>query len=781
VTWSSRPLKGPLIASFTPGNTTSVWREVDVTSAAAAGAGGVISLVIDSTHGDAYAFNSRNATTNGVELLVESSATTPSPPPSPTPTPTPTPGASPTVPAGPPVLVGAGDIAGSGSGDSQTAAIIDGLPPDTHVFTLGDNAYDDGTAAQFANYYEPTWGRFKTRTHPTIGNHDAHVFGAPAYFDYFEPHTQVGNRGEGWYAYDFRDWRMYALNSECNGSPYDFCDHDAQKAWLQADLAANPRHCFMAMWHRAMKAASSSHDDDEGNFLDVWQILYDAGAALVLTGHDHNYQRYAPYNRDSNGVDPNGLREIVVGTGGRSLSSISEQSKPGLEAYNGSTFGVLKVTLNDDSYEWQFLPVAGNTYTDSGSDNCRGPLATPPPAPTQAAEAMSIDTVPTGNGATTLGPRHSCVEVPPGGTVFLDITVEGIQTFDDGGTPGSSWDDTGGIIGYSYKLLYDAAIISVQSQFTNFLLHANAGSSLFAGASDPRPDADGSFTSAVLDIGNGIPESGDGVLDRLTVRAASGASGLFAVTLSENAHVDASGMSYRPLISNDGVLAVGMPCPSPPPSPTATPTPSPSIVFNGSTTTVNSTASSSLVIPRPAGTVPGDVLVASLALNGSRIASAPAGWVPLTALTGGTGNPRLYAYYRVAGTSDPASYTWTTRASVAGSGGIARYSGVDTANPLAAAVSTATSSTTVSSLTVPGVTAAVPGAMLIGSVAINASPLSVMIESPTGMSERWDLGGKRQEYDDALQAAAGESGSRTWTFSGPREAAGWLAALRPAQ
>ena len=200
------------------------------------------------------------------------------------------------------MIVGAGDIASSSNGDSQTAAVIAGLPADTQVFALGDLVYEDGSVSQFNNYYEPTWGQFKTRTHPVIGNHDSHSFGAPGYFDYFEPHTFVGNRGEGWYAYDAGEWRVYVLNSECNGATYDFCDHAAQKAWLQADLATNPRSCTAAMWHRAMKAASSEHTDDEGNFLDVWQILFDAGNDLVLTGHDHNYQRYAPYNRNSNGV-----------------------------------------------------------------------------------------------------------------------------------------------------------------------------------------------------------------------------------------------------------------------------------------------------------------------------------------------------------------------------------------------------------------------------------------------------------------------------------------------
>jgi Calcineurin-like phosphoesterase len=275
------------------------------------------------------------------------------------------------------VVAGAGDIAGSGSGDSQTAAIINGLPGNTQIFTLGDNAYPDGTLAQFNSYYEPTWGQFKSRTRPVIGNHDSHTSGAPGYFDYWEAAgVYAGNRGEGWYAYDAGDWRIYSLNSECNGTSYDFCNHTAQKAWLQADLSANPRTCVLAMWHRATIAPSSSHTDDEGNFSDpggnnVWQILYDAGADLVLSGHDHIYARFAGYNRDATGVEANGMRHFIVGTGGRSLYTINS-SPPGMEASQDTTFGVLKMTLNPTSFSWQFLPVAGGNYADSGSANCRG-------------------------------------------------------------------------------------------------------------------------------------------------------------------------------------------------------------------------------------------------------------------------------------------------------------------------------------------------------------------------------------------------------------------------
>ena len=591
---------------------------------------------------------------------------------------------------------------------------------------------------------------------------------------------EVGNRGEGWYAHDIGDWRAIILNSECNGTVYDFCDHNAQKAWLQAELAANPRQCIVAAWHRSMKAASADHSDDEGNFLEVWQMLYDAGVSLVLTSHEHNYQRYAPYNRASNAVDPNGIREIVTGTGGNgSMYPVTNTSKPGLEAYQSNTFGVLKVTLGTDTYNWEFLPVAGKTYTDSGTGACRGQPPTATPSPTPEPKQMSIDAYPAGNAATSLGPRDPCVQMSAGGTIFIDVTAQGIDPFNDGGTPGNTSDDTGGMIGYTYNLQYAAGGLSVLSRFNSYLLKANAGSTIFAGGSDPLPDSDGSFTSAVMDIGNGVPESGHGVLERLTIRATPGAAGLYSLTLTENAHVDASGANVPPVVTNNAVIAVGTPCPATSPTPTPTPPPGTGIAFESMSAVVNTTALPSVVISKPAGTIAGEVLVASLALNGSGVTSAPSGWVQMAAVTAAT-NPKIYAYYRVAGASEPASYTWTLSSAAQGSGGIARYSGVDTGNPLDSQVSTASNSASISVLSIPGVTTGSAGAMLIGATAINASPTTITITGPSGMTERWDLGGKRKEYDDAVQASAGNSGAKAWSFSSPRAAAGWLAALRPA-
>jgi alkaline phosphatase len=259
----------------------------------------------------------------------------------------------------PTVFIGAGDIAHSGDDDAATARLIEGYP-DATVFTTGDNAYEDGTAEQFAEYYEPTWGVFRDRTKPTIGNHDARTDGAAGYFGYFG--DVAGTPGEGWYSYDLRGWHVIHLNSECGDHGLASCDD--QMTWLQADLAATDAACMIAVWHKPL--FNSGNHGPEESFADEWQVLDDAGADIVLNGHDHNYQRYVP--QDAAGrATPDGMREFVVGSGG---ASVYEQtsSPPNLEQfYEG--YGVLKLELSDTSYAWTFLPTEGD-YTDAGSASC---------------------------------------------------------------------------------------------------------------------------------------------------------------------------------------------------------------------------------------------------------------------------------------------------------------------------------------------------------------------------------------------------------------------------
>jgi hypothetical protein len=260
-----------------------------------------------------------------------------------------------------PVLVGAGDIATCGlSGDNRTADLLDGIAG--RVFAAGDTAYPYGTAAQFRDCYGPTWGRWRLRTSPVPGNHEYYTTGAGPYFAYFG--ARAGVKGQGWYAEDLGTWRVYYLNANCTlvgcGST------SAQVAWLRADLAANPRACVAAVWHQPL--FSSGTHGGTGSVRPLWDALAAAGADVVLNGHDHDYERFAPQT-SAGAADANGIREFVVGTGGgglRPFATIAANS----EVRNASTFGVLKLTLRAGGYDWRFVPVAGQSFTDAGSGAC---------------------------------------------------------------------------------------------------------------------------------------------------------------------------------------------------------------------------------------------------------------------------------------------------------------------------------------------------------------------------------------------------------------------------
>ncbi len=261
---------------------------------------------------------------------------------------------TPTLPAGAAVFVGAGDISDcANNNDELTAQLLDAIPGT--VFTTGDNAYESGTSAEFADCYDPTWGRYKDRTKPIPGNHDYHTEGAAGYFQYF-------NNVSSYYAYDLGSWRIYALNSEI-----DVSAASDQVTWLQADLLANPRQCVLTYWHRPRWSSGENHGSDP-EYQTLWQILYDAGAELVLNGHEHNYERFAPMNAAGE-ADPLGLREFVVGTGGRDLYNFAT-ILPSSEAHDDTSYGVLKLILRPSGYDWEFIPAVGSTFTDSGSAEC---------------------------------------------------------------------------------------------------------------------------------------------------------------------------------------------------------------------------------------------------------------------------------------------------------------------------------------------------------------------------------------------------------------------------
>jgi 3',5'-cyclic AMP phosphodiesterase CpdA len=235
--------------------------------------------------------------------------------------------------------------------------MLDGL--EGTVITLGDNAYPDGTAEDFERCYAPSWGRHKQRTRPTPGNHEYHSAKAGPYFDYFG--AAAGERGKGYYSYDLGEWHVVALNSEL---PEEGMRE--QERWLREDLKANPARCTLAYMHRPLFSSGLGRDNSVVKGL--WEALYEAGADLVLAGHDHFYERFAPQTPEGVADAERGLRELVVGTGGKQLYTFGP-TLANSEVRLANTFGLVKLTLEEDGYAWEFLQ-AGGTVLDQGRGSC---------------------------------------------------------------------------------------------------------------------------------------------------------------------------------------------------------------------------------------------------------------------------------------------------------------------------------------------------------------------------------------------------------------------------
>jgi hypothetical protein len=268
------------------------------------------------------------------------------------------------LPSADPVLVGAGDIARcDGDGDEATAALIDGI--EGTVFTAGDNAYGQGSPEEFAACYDPTWGRFKDRTRPAAGNHDWGTEDAQGYRDYFGRRA-LNADGDTWYSYDLGEWHIVVLDGSCD--QIEGCDPASpQGQWLAADLAAHPTECSLAIWHQPRFSSGEEHGNDP-SVDPFWRALYAAGADVVLNGHDHDYERFAPQDPDGREDRGRGIRQFVVGTGGASLRGFGAP-QPNSELRLSVSHGVLELTLRPRQYDWRFIPTAA-TITDSGSAPC---------------------------------------------------------------------------------------------------------------------------------------------------------------------------------------------------------------------------------------------------------------------------------------------------------------------------------------------------------------------------------------------------------------------------
>lgn len=265
------------------------------------------------------------------------------------------------VTGGDPVLVGAGDIAVCSSKNHEaTARLLDRI--NGIVMTLGDHAYESGTTAEFT-CYDRSWGRHKDRTRPAPGNHEYFTPNAAPYYAYFG--AAAGDPQRGYYSYDLGVWHIVVLNTHCNA--IGGCEAtSSQLQWLVADLLAHPTKCTLAYWHRPRFGSGT---DVRAELEPIWQALYDAGTDVVVNGHAHGYERLAPLDPLGNLDRDRGIRSFIVGTGGAPLYP-PKSILPITEVHSSDTYGVLKLTLRDTTYDWEFVPVPGSTFKDAGTGSC---------------------------------------------------------------------------------------------------------------------------------------------------------------------------------------------------------------------------------------------------------------------------------------------------------------------------------------------------------------------------------------------------------------------------
>lgn len=396
-TWNTTPAIGAKIMDF-PKVSTKSWMTVDLPLSAVS-SNQQYNWYITTTNKDAVYYASRETGTPPTIIVEYTIGVTP-----PVLTPTPTiaiiPTATPTIPFIPtatpvpsgdnPVIVAAGDIAcdpasssfndGNGSSSSchmkATADLISAQSP-AAVLPLGDIQYYCGSYAAFMQSYDLSWGLFKSITYPAVGNHEYLTNGgsspatgcdssntdAMGYFTYFG--AAAGEQGKGYYSHDVGNWHLIALNTNCSSA--GGCGTTSpQYQWLQNDLQTHPNACVLAYYHIPLFSSGGRANQ---NSKSLFKLLYDNNADLVLTGHDHTYERFAPQTAEGVLDTARGIRSFVVGTGGANHTSFTSTA-PNSEVRNADSFGILKLTLQPDRYDWQFIPEPGKTFTDSGTQMC---------------------------------------------------------------------------------------------------------------------------------------------------------------------------------------------------------------------------------------------------------------------------------------------------------------------------------------------------------------------------------------------------------------------------
>jgi len=449
-----------------------------------------------------------------------------------------------------PVLATAGDIAcktapvtsGSTCHYGETADLIPATPSAkaastvaspaaTDVLVLGDVQYECGDLPFFTSRYGPTWGQFKAITQPVIGNHEydtapgtttcdpGTTTPAKGYFDYFNgvgvQTGPAGDRSKGYYSYDLGTWHIVVLNSNC--TIVSCSAGSAQETFLRQDLAAHPAVCTLAAWHHprfsSSNAASSSTQP-------LWQDLYDAHADLVLVGHEHFYERFARLGRTGTPADKlvpvadaNGLREFIVGSGGRSHKAFGT-IRPNSQVRNNTAFGILKLTLHPGSYDWLFVPESGATFTDSGTDRCSGATATdttPPAAPTgvsatAASSAVTVSWTASTDPSGITGYR--IFRAPAGGARAQIDTVGAVTSFRDPTvSPSTSYD-------YTVRAVDGAGLVSDESAVASVTTPAAATGTGATVTVSPTADAY---------VQDGFPDKNYGAVNFLRVHSSAAA------------------------------------------------------------------------------------------------------------------------------------------------------------------------------------------------------------------------------------------------------------------
>jgi acid phosphatase type 7 len=366
LTWNNQPALGAAIASVT-GVTAGQSREFNVSSHVTGN--GTFAVAVTGSAAQARFASTEATTGRPPELAVTWTPPTTEPPPG----------------GDDPVVAAAGDIAcappatrtSSSCHHRDTSDLLVAGNYDA-VLPLGDIQYECGQTSAYQSVYDPTWGRVKAQSRPAAGDNEygsatCSTPGASGYFTYFGDAASPNQPGcrsacPGYYSYDLGTWHVVVLNTNCSQPGVGGCGSTSpQGRWLAADLAAHPNQCILAYWHLPRWTESGGVSSTSNYFVNA---LYNAGAEVILSGNNHLYARFAPQS-PSGAADPaNGIRQFVVGTGGKSLHGLSRIPDPQVESRQASTYGILELTLHPSGYSWRFVPEAGRTFTDSGTQAC---------------------------------------------------------------------------------------------------------------------------------------------------------------------------------------------------------------------------------------------------------------------------------------------------------------------------------------------------------------------------------------------------------------------------